>query len=134
METLQNIKLTFKCPKQLNELQPCNGDWYCDGCRKIVHDFRGMSEKQILKAFEKNDYKLCGMFENGRIEVQPQPYKWLKWASAAMLFLGLTSCHNVATDKPLIGDTVALSATMGHTVRNDSVSAPADSSKLQKQQ
>jgi len=132
METLQNIKLTFKCPKQLNELQPCNGDWYCDGCRKIVHDFRGMSEKQILKAFEKNDYKLCGMFEDGRIEVQQQQYKWLKWASAAMLFLGLTSCHEVARDKPLIGDTVAVSA-VNHSVKNDTVPALADSSKLQKQ-
>jgi len=91
-----------------------------------------MSEKQILKAFEKNDYKLCGMFEDGRIEVQQQQYKWLKWASAAMLFLGLTSCHEVARDKPLIGDTVAVSA-VNHSVKNDTVPALADSSKLQKQ-
>ncbi|WP_448700284.1 energy transducer TonB [Mucilaginibacter sp. AW1-3] len=90
MEPLQNIKLSFKCPKQLNELQPCNGDWYCDGCQKIVHDFRGMSEGQILDVFAKSDHQVCGMFEAGRIEVLPQQNNWLKWASAAMLFLGLT--------------------------------------------
>lgn len=132
METLQTIKLTFKCPKQLNQLQPCNGDWYCDGCRKIVHDFRGMSEKQILEVFEKNDYKLCGMFEDGRIEVKQQQYKWFRWASAAILFLGLTSCHGVAGNKPLIGDTVAVSS-IDRTTQKDTVSTPADSSKLLKQ-
>ena len=109
METLQNIKLSFKCPKQLNELQPCNGDWYCDGCRKIVHDFRGMSEAQILDTFAKSEYKMCGMFDAGRIEVLPKYGKWFKWASAAMVFLGLTSCHGTA-DKPLVGDTIAVSA------------------------
>lgn len=131
MEPLKNIKLTFKCPKQLNQLQPCNGDWYCDGCHKIVRDFRGMSEAQILEFLKKNEHKICGMFEPGRIEVQPQQYKWLKWASAAMLFLGLTSCHEAAKDKPLIGDTIAVSA-VKHHAKYDTVPAPADSSKLQK--
>jgi TonB family protein len=91
MEPLQNIKLSFKCPKQLNELQPCNGDWYCDGCHKIVYDFRGMNETQVMDAFAKNNYQMCGIFDAGRIEVLPQLPKWFKWVSAAMLFLGLAS-------------------------------------------
>jgi TonB family protein len=99
MEPLQNIKLTFKCPKQLNELQPCNGDWYCDGCRRIVHDFRGMTEAQVLDAFAKSNYRMCGIFEADRIQVLPQQSKWLGWASAAMLFLGLTACHDAVMGK-----------------------------------
>jgi len=93
IQPLENIKLSFKCPKQLNELQACNGDWYCDGCQKIVYDFRGMSEAQVLTSLVKNDYKMCGLFEAGRIEILPQK-KWFRWAAAAMLFLGLTSCHD----------------------------------------
>jgi TonB family protein len=103
IQRLQKIKLSFKCPKQLNELQPCNGDWYCDGCNKIVHDFRGMSEVQILGIISCGQHP-CGIFEPNRIEVLPQQNKWLRWASAAMLALGLTSCYNMAigqTEKPI---------------------------------
>ncbi len=107
MEPLQNIKLSFKCPKQLNELQPCNGDWYCDGCQKIVYDFRGMSEAQVLAGFVKTDYKMCGLFEASRIEVLPQN-RWFRWASAAMMFLGLTSCHDYVLGQvqPVHADTI----------------------------
>lgn len=98
MESLQNIKLSFKCPKQLNELQACNGDWYCDGCKKIVYDFRGVGEEQVLASLAKNDYKMCGLFEAGRVEVLPNN-RWFRWASAALLFLGLTSCHDVVMGK-----------------------------------
>lgn len=92
MEPLQNIKLTFKCPKQLNDLQPCNGDWYCDSCRKVVHDFRGMTEAQIMDAFKKSNSQMCGLFEADRIQVLPQQ-KWFRWLSAAMLALGMTTLH-----------------------------------------
>ena len=92
MQPLQHIKLSFKCPKQLNELQPCNGDWYCDGCNKIVRDFRGMAESQIRDAIG-GSQNVCGMFEANRIQVLPRQTKWLKCAGAAMMFLGLTSCQ-----------------------------------------
>ncbi|OCX51736.1 hypothetical protein BEL04_17125 [Mucilaginibacter sp. PPCGB 2223] len=132
METLQNIKLSFKCPKQLNELQPSNGDWYCDGCRKVVRDFRGMSEAQILEVFAKNEYRICGLFEAGRVEVLPRQNTWLRWASAAMLFLGLTACHQQAENNHLVGDTI-LVPTTNQTAKNDTASAPVDSLKLPKQ-
>lgn len=107
IEPLENIKLSFKCPKQLNDLQPCNGDWYCDGCKKIVYDFRGMSETQVLTSLVKNNYKMCGLFEAGRIQVLPQS-RWFRWASAAMLFLGLASCHDyvLGQAQPLRTDTI----------------------------
>ena len=98
MEPLQNISLTFKCPKQLNQLQPANGDWYCNGCQKIVRDFRGMNEQQILEILRSNNQQTCGIFEADRIKVLRQLPKWLKWASAAMVFLGLTSCQKQLTN------------------------------------
>jgi hypothetical protein len=94
MEPHQNIALSFKCPKQLNQLQPVNGDYYCDGCKKAVHDFRGMTEAQVLEVIANNSRTTCGIFESGSINVMPQHGKWLKWASAAMLALGITGLHN----------------------------------------
>lgn len=132
MEPLQNIKLSFKCPKQLSELQSCNGDWYCDGCKKMVYDFRGMTEDQIMACFAKSNYKMCGMFDAGRVEVLTQHSKWFKWASATMLFLGLTSCHS-AVDKPLIGDTIAVSS-INKVTKIDTVSDSIHHSKVVKKQ
>jgi len=93
MEPLQNIKLSFKCPKQLNKLQSLNGDWYCDSCQKIVHDFRGMNEHQILTAIRNNNDRTCGIFEAGRIEVLSQQNGWRRWASAAVMLLGITGLN-----------------------------------------
>jgi len=128
MEAFQNIKLSSRCPKQLNELQPCNGDWYCDGCKKIVYDFRGMTEEQVIAGFAKNNYKMCGIYDAGRIQVLPRYGKWFRWASAAMLFLGLTSCHS-KVDKPLVGDTVAVSPRNQTTTQIDTATDPAHNSK-----
>jgi hypothetical protein len=115
MEPLQNIKLSFKCPKQLNELRPCNGDWYCDGCRKMVYDFRGMTDAQVLESFVKNNYKMCGLFETDRVQVVPHHNKWFRWASAAMLFLGLTSCHDYVfgQTQPARPDTITRQPAIG---------------------
>lgn len=46
---------------------------------------------------------MCGIFEAGRIEVMPQQKRWSRWASAAMLALGLTGLHKnvyAQTSKP----------------------------------
>ena len=123
MEPLQNIKLTFKCPKQLNELQSRNGDWYCDGCHKIVRDFRGMGEQQIIDIITNNEYQNCGIFEASRIEVLPQHGRWFKWASAVMVFLGMTGLHQrlyAQVHKPVNPSTIKKNikptATLGEAV------------------
>ena len=101
MEPHQNIALSFKCPKQLNQLHPVNGDYYCDGCQKTVHDFRGMTEAQVLEAMSKSARQTCGIFESERITVLPQIPRWLKWASAAMVALGMTACDDAVMGKPI---------------------------------
>lgn len=88
MEAFEKIQLSFKCPKALNELQPCQSNWYCDGCQKMVHDFRGMEEQQILEVFKQSGHKLCGIYDADRIKVLPQKPVWHKWA--AVMALGVT--------------------------------------------
>lgn len=94
MEQLQTIGLSFKCPKVLNELQPCNGGWYCNGCQKLVHDFRGKTEQEIQQAFAESNYKLCGMFEADRIQIATPLPKWRRWATAAMIAMGFTGLYH----------------------------------------
>ncbi len=94
METLQHIQLTFKCPKTLAELTPCNSDWYCKGCHKVIRDFREMAEADIIGSIDFSNKMHCGIFDADRITSIPQP-KWQRWLSAALMALGLTALNNV---------------------------------------
>jgi hypothetical protein len=93
MKQLQTLSLLFKCPMAFSELIPCNGGYYCHGCQKIVHDFRGKTEDEIKTVFAANGRKLCGMFEADRIQISTPLPKWRKWAAAAVLTLGFNSLH-----------------------------------------
>lgn len=90
MEGFKNIKLTFDCPKELDELTPCGGGWDCSTCQKMVHDFRGMTETEILNIFAKSDTPLCGVYDAERFVVPVKKIKWQKWLSAAMMTVGLS--------------------------------------------
>lgn len=95
MQTYQSFHLTFNCPKAFDELKPCNGGWYCNGCHKVVHDFRGMDEQQIRDAFLKSGKNICGMYDADRINIGKKQPRLKKWLSAAMLTLGLNTLHHV---------------------------------------
>ena len=125
METLQHIQLTFKCPKTLTELTLCNSDWYCKGCHKVIRDFRGMAEADIMSSIDLTSKMHCGIFDADRITYAPQP-KWRRWLSAGLMAMGLTTLHNAvlaqqkrATAKPApaiikpIVDTTKEQATVG---------------------
>ena len=90
MEPLQNIRLTFKCPKTLDDLTPCNNDWYCAGCNRVIMDFRGMEEARILNSLNNGDKIHCGIFDAARIACTPQPQRQ-RWVSAGLIALGLTT-------------------------------------------
>lgn len=111
MEPFQNIQLSFKCPKTFDQLTPCNDNWYCDGCQKLVYDFRSMTEEQILEAFAKSGQKLCGIYEADRIKVLPQRAKWVRWAMTAATALSvmiLNSCGFGQRDRTITTSGVLL--------------------------
>lgn len=109
MEPFEKIKLSFKCPKALNELQPCHDNWYCEGCEKMVYDFRGMSEEAILDAFAKSKTKLCGIYDANRIEVINHWPKWFRLASAALMALGVSALNSCSFGQKHTSDSIAIS-------------------------
>jgi hypothetical protein len=123
MDQFQDIRLTFKCPKTLNDLTACNNDWYCAGCNKVIMDFRGMEEARIINSLNNGDKIHCGIFDATRIAYTPQP-KWQRWASAGLIALGLTTLNSrvFAQQKGLApgGDTTRVKP----GVAADSVSNP----------
>ncbi|MES2279569.1 MAG: energy transducer TonB [Bacteroidota bacterium] len=120
MEQLNAIQLSFKCPKAFNELMPCAGGWYCNGCHKIVHDFRGKPEHEILDIFGKNGHKVCGMFEADRIRITTPLPKWRKWLAAAVLAMGFTGLHHTLLAQQLSKtDSLALTIEKPGQLTND---------------
>lgn len=121
MDPLQNIQLTFKCPKTLNDLTACNSDWYCAGCNRIIRDFRGMPEEEILNSLNSVNKFHCGIFDTKRISYNPQP-RWQRWLSAGLLTLGLSTLGNRVFAQQKIsttgGDTTSSSK---HKVAADSL-------------
>lgn len=102
---------------------PCQSNWYCDGCRKMVYDFRGIEEEQILNLFAQNGKALCGIYDADRITVLPQKAKWIRAISSAVIALSvalLNSCGFGQKDKVYVTTGIPLypakhvdSATMG---------------------
>jgi len=93
MEPFQKIQLSFKCPKALDELTPCQSNWYCDGCRKMVYDFRGFTEEQIIETFKQSGKQLCGIYETYRAKPVVTKLKTPHWVTAAMFVFGIALIH-----------------------------------------
>lgn len=93
MQPVKPIQLSFKCPKSLSELKPCEEGYYCGSCRKIVHDLRGLSEDAIIARITENAGELCGIVEAQKVGIKPRMTGWKRWASAAILTLGLTGLY-----------------------------------------
>lgn len=130
--------MSFKCPKALDELQPCESNWYCDGCKQMVHDFRGLSEEQILDTFKQSGQRLCGIYDADRMRVLPQKPKWFRSVSAALMALSvalLNSCGFGQKDKNISSITVQKNiqtVTMGLPLFTPKADTPKHYHKIKK--
>lgn len=98
------------CGENFNEMIPVKGGKFCGACDKTIVDFRTMSDGQILNFYEKNNGKICGVFNEMQlnkampfpIEVKPNR----NWKAVAALTAGLMFSGGVfgQTLTPKTGD------------------------------
>ncbi len=81
--------------------QPCHENWHsmsldekgrhCQQCDKVVHDFTGFSDTELLAFFER-EQGVCGRFKTSQLgrDLHNQSSHNLKWALATCSFLLLT--------------------------------------------
>ncbi len=122
MKQYSNIQLSYQCPKTVGELTLCNSDWYCNGCSKVITDFRGMTEQQIIDVIVTNSQIHCGIFDAGSIAVVPQT-RWKKYFSAVLLTFGLTTLnHAVFAQQKTHAKKKSISAS-AHKKQTDTITA-----------
>lgn len=61
-------QLKFSCPENWEKMTPVTGGRFCGSCEKVVIDFSGMSDAEILAMLRNNTTQLCGRFRNEQLE------------------------------------------------------------------
>jgi hypothetical protein len=68
--SMQRPQLQFNCPEKWNTMNPSREGRYCGKCEKVVTDFTGQSNEEILKSLRTNNKNnhSCGRFEVVQLE------------------------------------------------------------------
>jgi len=81
------------CGENFNQMTPVKGGKFCGACEKTIVDFRTMNDYQILRFYEQNNGKICGVFNQNQLNrampfpLESAPSK--NWKAVAALTAGL---------------------------------------------
>lgn len=86
-----NVQLQFKCPALWDEMEViCGTTRFCTHCAKQVYDFTDARQGEFVKMLAEGGNSVCGRFKSEQMAPQPlKLYGWQRWASAALLVLGV---------------------------------------------
>ncbi|GAB2945949.1 hypothetical protein GCM10027048_08810 [Hymenobacter coalescens] len=86
-----SLSVPQPCPANWEQMTPVAGGRYCGSCEKMVVDFTGMSDPELLGWFARPTNRICGRFRPGQLgrplSVHPQavPPRWPAWLAAGAL-------------------------------------------------
>jgi protein TonB len=96
-EQIRNIKLKFSCTADWDSMPVVDGVKSCEHCSKKVYDFTGSKQDEFLIILAENNNSICGRFSAEQIAVtHPVLPAWKKWASAALVLVGINLLNNKA--------------------------------------
>lgn len=89
-QPISNIQLQFHCPAAWDQMQPADNGRYCTQCSKTVFDFTDAKQAEFLKILAEQGGNLCGRFSAAQMAPQfATLHGWKRWASAALVLLGI---------------------------------------------
>ena len=62
MSTTKLPLLSLPCKVQLNELSPTEKGLHCSNCDKVLTDFRGKANDEVVQTIRTAPHKVCGIF------------------------------------------------------------------------
>jgi hypothetical protein len=96
-----NISIPEPCGESWQNMTPVQGGRHCDVCEKCIVDFTQSSDKEIWKAYQKED-KICGQFrpdQLNRLISQPKE-KRVPMGIAAAAVLSMSTPAMAQTSAP----------------------------------
>ena len=96
-----NISIPEPCGESWQKMTPVSGGRHCDVCEKCIVDFTQSSDKEIWKAYQKED-KICGQFrpdQLNRLISQPKE-KRVPMGIAAAAVLSMSTPTMAQTSAP----------------------------------
>jgi hypothetical protein len=96
-----NISIPEPCGESWHQMTPVPGGRHCDVCEKCIVDFTQSSDKEIWKAYQKED-KICGQFrpdQLNRLISQPKE-KRVPMGVAAAAVLSMSTPAMAQTSAP----------------------------------
>ncbi|MCL9804328.1 carboxypeptidase-like regulatory domain-containing protein [Flavobacterium amniphilum] len=97
-----HLSIPEPCHENWQQMTPAEKGRFCAACQKNVHDFTKSTDREIIKAYEK-DQKLCGRFLNTQLDRELMIPRKRKSLWLASVFLGMISMWNTkanAQEKP----------------------------------
>lgn len=88
---IQNIKLSFSCKENWNNMSLCEQGKVCQACNKKVYDFTNKTHDDFKKVMLKNNGKLCGRFRKKQTIVPKAKISFNKFIVSLLLTIGLSS-------------------------------------------
>jgi len=123
---------------------PCNEKWhlmnytekgkFCSACKKEVIDFTNMTDSEIFKIIQENNFKICGKFEpnqlNRKIYTKSKAYtfKYKKIAASIIAILTFKFSYAQSSTKSIIDTTT--SPNTKRNIQNDSLKEYIISGKI----
>ncbi|MNU66873.1 Gram-negative bacterial tonB protein [compost metagenome] len=86
MLPIRNIRFSFPCKEEINEMTSCDQGKHCGSCKRTIVDFRNKS-KEELDLLREMDKDICGIFSEKQVAKGYENYRQL--IATTILTLGI---------------------------------------------
>ena len=113
MSKKMQIQLPAPCNEGWSRMSPAEQGRFCNSCQKVVIDFTGMSDAQLVAFFKKPSSSVCGRFNKDQLEreltIPGKRMPWLKYFLQLLVPTFLFACKARTQGTPrLMGDTILI--------------------------
>jgi|GEM_PF-1964408 len=98
------------CTENWEEMTPAAQGRHCSACQKTVVDLTTMTDRQILKAYEKSNGEMCGRALTTQLNqpsiIEPAFVRKVKWRGFAALITGVLGFGHLQGQEAVIPETI----------------------------
>lgn len=92
--------MQYNCPEDRSKMQKVGGGFNCEACSRVITDFRGMSNEEIMEVIRQRGGKTCGILRSSQVinPVRSNIETLFRAAFVFVFLLGLSTTSAIAQD------------------------------------